>query len=132
MSYGVNPPSFREEDWAKQLWFNSVFGFVKSKTEQVTTTASYTPKSEEFCIWADATSGGITITIPLALNYKGRTIAVVKSDSSANAVTISRSGSDTLANLTSFTLGTQYHSALLHSNGNATWAILARFPNVVA
>jgi hypothetical protein len=58
------------------------------------------------------TSGGITITLPAISGVgDGFKIAIVKWTGDTNAVTVSRSGSDTINGATSYTLSGQYNSA---------------------
>jgi len=59
------------------------------------------------------TSGGVrTITLPaISTVGDGFKVAIVKWTSDANAVTVARSGSDTINGATSYTLGNQYSSA---------------------
>lgn len=63
-------------------------------------------------ILVDASGGAITVVLPPCTTYYGtaadQPITVKKIDSSANAVTISRTGSDTIEGGTSFSLGAQY------------------------
>lgn len=61
-------------------------------------TANYTAVTGDF-VQADATSASRTVTLPLAI--PGQVVAVKKVDSSANTVTITLSGSDTLDGSTS-------------------------------
>ena len=59
------------------------------------------------------TSGAITITLPLISGQvDGFKIAIVKWSSDGNAVTVSRSGSDTINGATSYSIATQYSSAI--------------------
>lgn len=58
------------------------------------------------------TAGAVTITLPLISGQSdGFKIAVVKWSSDANAVTVARSGSDTINGATSYSIATQYSSA---------------------
>ena len=58
------------------------------------------------------TAGAVTITLPLISGQvDGFKIAVVKWSSDANAVTVARSGSDTINGATSYSIATQYNSA---------------------
>jgi hypothetical protein len=58
------------------------------------------------------TAGAVTITLPLISGQSdGFKIAVVKWSSDANAVTVARSGSDTINGSTSYSIATQYSSA---------------------
>lgn len=72
-------------------------------------------------VLCDATSSPFTVTLPAATARKR--LHIKKIDSSANAVTISPSGLDTIEGLTFVTLPTQYKSYTLYSNGTSTWYI---------
>lgn len=88
-----------------------------------TKTSSYTITSTDTVIFADATSGNVTITLPAASGLAGYRFYVKRIDSATNTVTVSRSGSDTIDGLTSFTLDMQYTAFAVVSNGSA-WYIL--------
>jgi hypothetical protein len=74
---------------------------------------------------ANATSGAFNITLPdiSSTTADGLEFIIVKSDSSANAVTVQRSGSDTIdGSETSYALSTQYNRIRLIADGtNNTW-----------
>lgn len=71
----------------------------------------------------DASGGARTITLPAANAANGRPIAlrIVKTDSSANAVTVQRAGTNTIEGATSIALTTQWSSAWLVSDGVSSW-----------
>lgn len=112
----VNTPQDLGNSWAVSVWrwFQSIQGIV-------TKTAAYTIEENVGHVRVDCTGGAITITVPLALTRDGRRITITKVDSSANAVTIARSGSDTFNSATSLTLSTQWDSTTIISNGNTIW-----------
>jgi len=70
----------------------------------VTITTNYTALVGNYSIIADATSGAITITLPLANTATSFIIGITKKDISANSVTITRSGSDLICGSISQTL----------------------------
>lgn len=72
-------------------------------------------------VLVDASSGAVTITLPSASTKKR--FHIKKIDSSVNAVTITRFGSDTIEGSTSKSLATQYKSYTIYSDGTATWYI---------
>lgn len=61
-------------------------------TKVATLTSSGTIASDVDYVLADATSGNLALTLPASALYK--TLHIVRKDSSANTVTISRAGSD--------------------------------------
>jgi hypothetical protein len=88
-----------------------------------TQTTSYTVGTSDTVVFADATSGNVTVTLPAASGVAGYRFFIKRIDSSANTVTIARSGSDTIDGATSFTLDLQYTAISVVSNGSA-WYIL--------
>jgi hypothetical protein len=88
-----------------------------------TKTSSYTIGSSDTVIFADATSGNVTVTLPAASGVAGYRFYVKRVDSSGNTISIARSGSDTIDGMTSFTLDLQYTAFAVVSNGS-NWYIL--------
>lgn len=88
-----------------------------------TKTTNYTITSSDTVIFADATSGNVTITLPLASGLPGYRFYVKRIDDSANTVTVQRTSSDTIDGETSHELGVQYMSVTLVSNGS-NWFII--------
>jgi hypothetical protein len=74
-----------------------------------------------FYVRVDATAGAVTITLPSALDCGGRQILVCKVDSSGNAVTVQRRGSDAIESGTSVSLSAQWDKTLLISNDVDGW-----------
>jgi len=88
-----------------------------------TKTTNYTITGSDTVIFADATSGNVTITLPLASGLPGYRFYVKRIDGSANSVTVQRTNSDTIDGQTSHTLDVQYMSVTLVSNGS-NWFII--------
>ncbi len=88
------------------------------------TAATYTGTPEDGLIFCDCTSNAITITLPAAAARGTNPLKVKKIDSTANAVTIARAGSDLIDGATSQTLGTQYGWIVLHSDESSNYFIL--------
>ncbi len=73
----------------------------------------------------DATSAAVTLTLPIASTAPAMTVTVKKTDSSANGVVVSRSGTDTIDGATSTTVSAQYATVTLRSTGaDGTWELL--------
>lgn len=92
-------------------------------TVTATKTAAYTAVAGEL-VMVDATAGPITITLPAQSG--GGPVAVKKLDSSANAVTITRAGTDTIGTqaATTTTIVTQYQIVEFRPSATAgNWAI---------
>ncbi len=75
----------------------------------------------------DATSAGFTATIPAAATAEnGATVAIKKTDSSSNTITLARSASDTLDGATSLTITDQNGCYVLVSDGVSKWHSIAK------
>ena len=90
-----------------------------------TQTSSYTVTSTDTVVFADATGASVTITLPAASGLAGYRFYIKRIDvpASGHTVTVSRTGTDTIDGLTSFTLDLQYTAFGVVSNGSA-WYIL--------
>lgn len=67
----------------------------------VSITADYTVPVGNYSVIADATAGNVIVTLPLASTATAFIVGVTKTDTTANTVTIARSGTDTIAGDTS-------------------------------
>lgn len=70
----------------------------------------------------DASGDNEVVTLPAASTVKEFTIKKV--DSSANTVTVTRAGSDTIDGATTYVLYAQYQSVTICSNGGTAWRIV--------
>lgn len=97
------------------------------KTRQVTAT-SYLATSTDHTLLADATSAAITINLPAAgTNTSTRIYVIRKVDTSANAITIDGSGSETIDGTTTIKL-TQPNQTVVLQAGFSSWHILNSRP----
>ena len=99
------------------------------KLDVLSKVASYTVlvgDGEDVIVLCDCTAGAITVTLYTAVGNAGRKIRVVKTDSSANAVTVDPNGSQTWGGAATRTLGAQYEAANGVSDGS-NWAEFANF-----
>ncbi|HLP82630.1 MAG TPA: hypothetical protein VK141_11690, partial [Nitrosomonas sp.] len=85
--------------------------------------ANYTLTSSDNVILASAASGAVTMTLPTAVGVTGRTYTIKKTDSSANAVTIATTSSQTIDGVSTTNLVSQYQYATLISDGS-NWNIV--------
>lgn len=95
---------------------NPVRGFLKVSSAYTITEA----EALSIPVWlCNATSGAFALTLPAASLLAGREIVIKKTDSSANAVTVTRAGSDTINNAaaTTVALTTQDQIVRLVSTG---------------
>lgn len=89
-----------------------------------TVTSDYTLTGTDYAVYANATSGGITITLPDPSNYPGKIFFIKKIDSSDNSVTVSASNS-TIDNLGSVPLTDPYQIIAVQSISDK-WMIIWR------
>lgn len=78
-------------------------------------------------VLVDATAGPVTITLPLSTstNTNGRIYIVKKVDSSPNAVTVARSGSELIDGAVSFALTVQYQARYVQAiAASSAWVVL--------
>jgi len=123
MAFGISPPS--NYNYILQ-WLSFIYQWIRSRIGIVTVTAAYTVPSNIFYVRADVSAGGFQVTLPAAKNQDGRQICIKKIDSSANTLTIGRTGSDTLDGATQVTTTIQYDTYTFISNGNIIWEVLAK------
>ena len=88
-----------------------------------TKTSNYTITGTDVVIFADATSGNVTVTLPAAASFSGYNFYVKRIDNSSNTCSVARSGSDTIDGTTSFSLDTRYDALRVVSNGS-NWFII--------
>ena len=79
--------------------------------------ANTTLDSSHYAVMVDATSGNITITLPAASGCTKRIYIIKKIDSSANTITIARTGANTIDGATSKVINVQYAGYGLQSDG---------------
>lgn len=89
----------------------------------LTKTGTYTILATDELILCSTSGGAFALTLPAASSAPGKSFKIQKTDSSSNALTISRAGSDTINGATSITLTVQYESTELISDGTSAWAI---------
>jgi hypothetical protein len=96
-----------------------------SRPKLVTKTANYTLTSTDQGIFGDASGGTFTLTLPTAVGNVNQIYTFIKSDSSANAVQIATTSSQTIDGFTAsnFNLTQQYQWVSLWSDG-AEWKLV--------
>jgi len=125
---GIPPFRLFANDGRTLLFQIGVLGSVNAagfSAAVKTVTTTYAATGADNLILADATAGAFTITLPpasVSAPY-GSNIKVIKVDSTANAVTVARHGSDHIngSTLTSVYLSSQYASLDLTSDGISIW-----------
>lgn len=122
MPLGKPPQYAKGDDDNRWKWINTLWKWTQQHESITTQTANYTVETNQYYVRGDATSGAITITLPTALNQQGRVITVMKIDSSGNAVSVARMGTDTInGSSSSVSLATQWSKAQFISNGVSNW-----------
>jgi hypothetical protein len=104
-------------------FYNGTAWTTTNNKNVATKTANYTALQSDDIIRGDATSGAITITLPTAVGNSGEIFHIKKIDSSANAVTIATTSSQTIDGALTQPILTQYQNITVVSNGSG-WDIL--------
>ena len=89
-----------------------------------TKTSAYTATSSDETILGNASTGAFSVTLPTAVGASGKSYVVKKIDSSANAVTIATTLSQTIDGTTTKALSFQYDGVQVQTDG-ANWFIIA-------
>lgn len=76
--------------------------------------------------YADASGGAFAVTLPSAASSTDKIFVIKKTDSSGNAVTVTRAGSDTIDGATTVVLSAQYDWVMLQSDGGTDWRIVSK------
>lgn len=100
------------------------FGLFQAYFGVKAVTTTYSVGTTEYIITADATGGPFTITLPTVVSLTGRQFTIVKIDSSGNAVTVARQGSDTIEGATSIALAAQNNKVTLFAAAANLWVKL--------
>jgi len=88
-----------------------------------TKTSNYTIAGTDVVVFANATSGNVAITLPIASANSGYRFYIKRIDNSGNTCSVARSGSDTIDGQTTISLDLQYTSLTVISDGS-TWYII--------
>lgn len=84
-------------------------------------TANATLRITDELVFVDATGGNVTLTLPAASTFIGKSMRIVRIDSSANTVTVQRAGADDINNAaTSKTITNTIGTALTIQGGTST------------
>jgi hypothetical protein len=93
-------------------------GMVKTGYQSVSTTPVTLSATTDQLVKVDATGGARTVNLPAASGNSGLFYTIIKSDSSANAVTIDGNSSETINGATTFVLTAQYQSVVIWCDGS--------------
>jgi hypothetical protein len=123
----LTPVPYTGSPDAQRLNAGALNELIKGTRNGVEVTSATTLESGQTIVFANATGGAFTITLPPANKFEGLTFDIKKVDSSSNAVTIDGDGSDTIDGATTYALASQYEAVELYSDGEA-WHALASVP----
>mgnify|MGYP003344750567 CR=1 FL=1 len=83
----------------------------------VTQTSAYTATTSVSTILCSATTAAFTVTLPTSVGNSGLVYRIKKIDSSANAITIATTSSQTIDGALTYSLPTQWNFVVLQSDG---------------
>ncbi len=89
-----------------------------------TLTAAGNALITDYLLACDATSAGFTVTLPTVADARGMSLLIVKTDSSANAVTIDGNGTEKINGALTQALSAQWAQAELYCDGTQWIAFL--------
>lgn len=107
-------------------WFKSVYRFAFGEAHMPIAQTVALTCAEEWFYPVDCTAGAITITLPAANSYSYKKYVVKKVDSSANAITVAVTGTDTIEGAATSTISAQYGYIEYVSDGISKWYIVAQ------
>lgn len=98
-------------------------GQDKAPIATVTTNTTLDAAVDGSTVLVDATSGNLTITLPLAADAIYRRYYVKKIDATANTVTVDGNGAETIDDAANYVLTVQYQSVTVHCDGTEWWVL---------
>ena len=110
-------------NWKIISAYNIQLDGVLNKTAGYTILYSDYGKNGQATVYADATAGAITITLEAAASMAGKTVNVIKTDTSANAITVKGNGTTNINAANTLVLSAQYQAATVKSNSTQYYAI---------
>jgi hypothetical protein len=87
-------------------------------------TTTYTLTATDEVVYADATSGAFTVSLPTAGSRGGQTYTIKRANAGANNVTVGTTSSQTIDGSTTYVLSAQYKYVTVVSNGS-NWLIIS-------
>jgi hypothetical protein len=124
MSFGIESPTTVRDISTMTLWLSRLWNHLRFFTGVKTVTAAYEVEDHIFYLRANASGGAFAVKLPAAVKYIGRTIFIKKVDNSANAVTVTPNGSDTIEGSATLSLAAQWDEAHLIAGASGSWEII--------
>lgn len=94
-----------------------------SKTANYTILAADFGRNGTLTVFVDATSGAVQIALPTVGDMANRTVVVVKTDGSANAVTVKGSGTTNINATNTYVISLQYENTTIKTNGTQYYIV---------
>lgn len=96
---------------------------IRNRRRITRITADYSPATRDDIIEINAAGGNIAVTLPDNLANHWRALQFIRTDNSANTVSIVPAGSDTIVGDGAFTLDAQWQTAQMISAGTGDWRV---------
>lgn len=93
------------------------------KKAYASVSTTYTLLATDGLVECDATAGAFAVTLTAAASSLGRLVTIKKIDASANAITVTASGAETIDGANTYALSTRYDAVTLHCDG-VTWNVI--------
>lgn len=96
-------------------------------------TAAYTATAADHTLLVNATTAGVTITLPDSIDAsiaENQVYVIKKIDVSANTVVVDGSGAQTIDGAATKTLGSQWASLMIQNRGDGSWVILSQMGTI--
>lgn len=110
---------FRMQWWVKDI----IVPFHDLALQSVTKTADYTVTTTDRLVYADTTSGNITLTLPAANTVTANTVYAFQKTAAANTLTLDANGSETIDSAATVALTALHSRYDLISNGSSWTSI---------
>lgn len=109
----------RNDFTGRRQYIANLFSDLKMTTTEKS--GDYTLTSTDSFMLGDATSGGITFTLPAIADNVGRVYHIKKKDITGNTVTVDGNGSETIDDGLTAVLTMQYESISIANDGTEWW-----------
>lgn len=90
------PPKAEANSMTYKEWIFKIWKFLKFDSNVVTVSADYSARMEDKFILMSASTGARVVTLPFASGNLGKVIIIKKTDATANSVTATPRGTETI------------------------------------